>query len=53
MKKFRVNLKLARILLTNHGFKNPEIEQTSVPFLFSFVAADTLSHTVTIEEISA
>jgi len=56
MKKFKVNLKLARVMLKNHGFESPEIEATSIPFLFSFIAAcgtfglvDTLSHTVTIE----
>ena len=58
MKKFKVNLKLARVMLKNHGFSSPEIEATSIPFLFSFVAAcgtfglvDTLSHTITIESV--
>ena len=56
MKKFKVNLKLARVMLANRGFANVDIEPTSIPFLFSFVAecgayglVDTLSHTVTIE----
>ena len=56
MKKFKVNLKLGRVMLANRGFANVDIEPTSIPFLFSFVAecgayglVDTLSHTVTIE----
>ena len=56
MKKFKINLKMARIMLRNRGFANVEIDPTSIPFLFSFVAecgayglVDTLSHTVTIE----
>ena len=59
MKKFKVNLKLARVMLRNHGFQHAEIEPTSIPFLFTFVSAcgsygvvDTLTHTVTIEEIA-
>ena len=59
MKKFKVNLKLARVMLANRGFQRAEVEPTSIPFLFTFVSAcgsyglvDTLSHTVTIEEIA-
>ena len=58
MKKFKVNLKLARVMLANRGFANVDIEPTNIPFLFTFIAAcgsygvvDTLTHTVTIEDM--
>ena len=56
MKKFKVNLKLARVMLANRGSQRAEVEPTNIPFLFTFVAecgayglVDTLSHTITIE----
>ena len=56
MKKFKVNLKLARVMLANRGFANVDIEPTSIPFLFTFVSVcgsyglvDTLAHAITIE----